>query len=380
MLYEVADLDGSAGPRGGDGQHLGADPDVDRVVPESLRSHPAVRALMRRFRREGCVPLSQVQRLAERLGGGDEMDADLVLLVERSGLDVRDDCSQATTPVSPAGAERVADLTADTLSVFLDEIGRVPLLTAAQEVELAKRVEAGDAAAKERMILANLRLVVFWAKRYQHLGVSLLDLIQEGVFGLIRAVEKFDSRREVRFSTYGSWWIRQSLRRAVHNKAREIRVPEELAERGRHLEVTRGGLQGSLGREPTDQELATATDLTLQEVRQVSDAARVVTSLDVPVGEEGEITLGELLPGEAGIEESVVVSLEERDLRAAVAELPEPHRTIILRRYGFHGEPVGYYRLGRELRMADRTVQKLEREALQMLSLRRELRALEPAA
>jgi RNA polymerase primary sigma factor len=376
----VAELGGFAGPGGGNGEHVQADPDVDRVVPESLRSHPAVRALIRHHRREGCVPLSQVHLLAERLSGGDEIDLDLVVLIERSGLAVRDDCSNSV-PASPAGGDRVADLTADTLSMFLEGIGRFPLLTAAEELELAKRVEAGDGVAKERMILANLRLVVFWARRYQHLGLSLLDLIQEGVFGLIRAVEKFDWRRGVKFSTYGSWWIRQSLLRAIRYKAREIRVPEELAERGRHLEATRGRLHGSLGREPTDHELATATDLTLDEVRQVSDAARVVTSLDVPVGDEGEITLGELLPGEPGVEESVVVSLEERDLRAAVGELPEPHRTIIRRRYGFDGEPVGYdYRLGGELRMADRTVAKLEREALQVLGLRRELHALEPAA
>ncbi|HET6954231.1 MAG TPA: sigma-70 family RNA polymerase sigma factor [Acidimicrobiales bacterium] len=378
-MPQEAEPGGFAGPGGGNGEHVEADPDVDRAVPESLRSHSAVRALIRHYRREGCVPLSQVQLLAERLGDGDEMDADLVVLIERSGLAVRDDCSNSV-PASPAAGDRVADLTADTLSMFLEEIGRFPLLTAAEELELTKRVEAGDAAAKERMILANLRLVVFWARRYQHLGLSLLDLIQEGVFGLIRAVEKFDWRRGVKFSTYGTWWIRQSLLRAIRYKAREIRVPEELAERGRHLEATRGRLQGSLGREPTDQELATATDLTLDEMRQVSDAARVVTSLDVPVGEEGEITLGELLPGEPGIEESVVVSLEERDLRAAVGELPEPHRTIIRRRYGFDGEPVGYYRLGRELRMADRTIAKLERDALEMLGLRRELHALEPAA
>jgi RNA polymerase primary sigma factor len=312
------------------------------------------------------------------LGGGDG-EAELIVLIEQAGLDVRDDCSQAT-PAAPVAANRVADLTADSLTVFLDEIGGVPLLTAAEEVELAKRIEAGDDVAKERMVLANLRLVVFWAKRYQHRGVSLLDLIQEGVFGLIRAVEKFDWRRGFKFSTYGTWWIRQSLQRAIQNKAREIRIPEGLAKRGRHLELAREQLQESLGREPTDEELAAETGLTLDQVRQVHDAARVVTSLDVPVGEEGAVTLGELMAGEPGIEESVVMSLEESDLRRAVAELPEPHRAIIRRRYGFDGEPVGYYRLGRDLHMADRTVQRLEREALQLLGLRRELVALQPAA
>lgn len=344
-----------------------------------LRSHAAVRSLLRRYRREGCVPLSEIEGVAQRLDGGDEVEAALITSIEAAGLDVRDDCSQAVT-ASPVSADRIADLTAGTLSVFLDEIGRVPLLSAAEETELAKRIEAGDQVAKDRMVLANLRLVVFWAKRYQHRGLSLLDLVQEGVFGLIRAVEKFDWRRGFKFSTYGSWWIRQSLQRAIQSKAREIRIPEGIAERGRHVEAARQDLQERLGRDPSDEEMARQAGLTLDQVRQVQDAARVVTSLDMPVGEEGEVTLGELLPGERGLEESVVMSLQERDLHEALAALPEPHRTIIRRRYGFEGEPVGYYRLGRELRMADRTVQKLENEALQMLGLRRELRALEPAA
>jgi RNA polymerase primary sigma factor len=355
-----------------------AEPGAEPVTKD-VQSHRAVRSLIRRYRRDGCVPLSEVERVAERLDGGDEVEAALIVSIEDAGLDVRDDCSK-TASASPVSADQVADLTAGTLSAFLGEIGRVPLLTAAEEIELAKRIEAGDPVAKDRMVLANLRLVVFWAKRYQHRGLSLLDLIQEGVFGLIRAVEKFDWRRGFKFSTYGTWWIRQSLQRALQRQAREIRIPEGIAERGRHLEAARQTLQERLGRDPSDDEMAHETGLTSDQVRQVQDAARVVTSLDLPVGEEGDITLGELLPGEQGIEESVVMSLQERDVHEAVAALPEPHRTIIRRRYGFEGEPVGYYRLGRDLRMADRTVQKLEREALQMLGLRRELSALEPAA
>jgi RNA polymerase primary sigma factor len=359
---------------------MGVTPDEnDEPIVADLRDDPAVRSLVRRYRRDACVPLSEVERVAERLDGSEQMEAALIESIEAEGLAVRDDCSQAVV-ASPVPAERIADLTADTLSSFLDEIGQVPLLTAEEEVRLAKRIEAGDEQAKERMVMANLRLVVFWAKRYQNRGLSLLDLIQEGVFGLIRAVEKFDWRRGFKFSTYGTWWIRQSLQRAIQRQGREIHLPEAIAERGRHIETARQQFVEEFDHEPTDEDLAEATGLTIDQVRQVQDAARVVTSLDVPVGEEGDITLGELRPGQREMEESVVVSLQERHVREAVASLPEPHRTIIKRRYGFEGEPIGYYRLGRDLHMADRTVQKLEGEALRMLSLRRELSALEEAA
>jgi RNA polymerase primary sigma factor len=355
------------------------------MEPASLRSQVAVRSLIRRFRPEGCVPMSEVDRVAGRLAGssddnddgngGDHLVLALVEAIEGAGLDVRDDCSRQA-PGRLLNGEQVAELTADTLGSFLDEVGRVPLLSAAEQVELAKRIEAGDAVARERMIMANLRLVVFWARRYQHQSLGLLDLIQEGVFGLMRAVEKFDWRQGFRFSTYATWWIRQSLQRAIQYKAREIRLPADIADRGRRLEVARAELGRVLGREPSDGELAEETGLTLDQIHQVQDVARVVTSLDMPVGEERDVTFGELLPGESGLEESVVLSLEERDLRQAVAALPEPHRTIITRRYGFDGEPVGRWKLGREMHMADKTVRRLETEAIQMLGLRRELSAL----
>lgn len=324
--------------------------------------------------------MSEVERLAERLDGEDETEAALVSLIETAGLDVRDDCSQHSA-VGAVTGDRMAEMTADSLGLFLDEIGRVPLLTASDEIELAKRIEAGDETAKQRMIMANLRLVVFWARRYEGQGIALLDLIQDGVFGLVRAVEKFDWRRGFKFSTYATWWIRQSLQRAIQYRSREIRLPAEIADRGRRIAAARAELERLAGREPTEAELAAETDLTVDEVREVLDTARVVTSLDMPVGEEGDTVLGELLPGDPGFEEALVVSLDERELRRAVDALPEPHRTVIRRRYGFEdGKPAGRYRLGRELQMADKTVQKVEREAIEMLGLRRELAALQETA
>jgi RNA polymerase primary sigma factor len=348
--------------------------------PAELRSHVAVRSLLRRFRRQGCVPMSEIHRVAERLGGGTPVEAALIELIEAADLDVRDDCSKVGPGVGRLSGGRLAELTADSLAVFLDEIGRVPLLTASDEIELAKRIAAGDTTARDRMVLANLRLVVHWARRYQDRGLGLLDLIQEGVFGLIRAVEKFDWQRGFKFSTYGTWWIRQSLQRAVQNKGREIRLPVDMADRARHLEAARVELAHVLERAPTADELATETGLTVAQVREVQDAARVVASLDAPVGDAGDVGLGDLLPGEEGFEESVVVSLRHRDLRAAVEALPEPHRTIVRLRYGLDGDPVGCWRLARDLHMAPKTLAKREREAIEMLALRRELAALERPA
>jgi RNA polymerase primary sigma factor len=354
-----------------------------------LRSHVAVRSIVRRYRRQGCVPMSEVERLAERLAAhddrdqdGDQTEAALVSLIETAGLDVRDDCSQSSTSTShPLTSSRIADMTADSLAIFLDEIGRVPLLTAAAEIELAKRIEAGEEVAKERMVMANLRLVVFWARRYEGQGIGLLDLIQDGVFGLVRAVEKFDWRRGFKFSTYATWWIRQSLQRAIQHRSREIRLPADLADRARRLATARVELEHALGREPTPEELAERSGLSHEEIEEVSNTARVVTSLDTPVGDDGGAALGDLVPGETSFEEALVVSLEQREVRRAVDGLPEPHRTVIRRRYGFDGDrPIGRYRLGRDLRMADKTVQKVEREAIAMLGLHRELDALRPSA
>src|SRR5581483_10693708 len=176
--------------------------------------------------------------------------------------------------------ETVAAMTTDSLQLFLNEAGRYKLLTAAEEVALAKRIERGDQEAKNLMINSNLRLVVSIAKRYQGHGLSLLDLIQEGVIGLIRAVEKFDHRRGFKFSTYATWWIRQAVQRAVANKARTIRVPVDVFDRERKLARTERELAASLGREPTEEEVVAAAGLTEDELVRVREAARAVTSLD----------------------------------------------------------------------------------------------------
>jgi RNA polymerase primary sigma factor len=335
---------------------------------------PRVAAFVRQHSRRGCVEFSAVQALADQLGLDDDGIADLCDELEQRGLRLDDDCGRSQ-PVTRYDNRDIAVTTGDALRLFLDEIGRYPLLTAEDEVELAKRIEQGDREAKDRMVNANLRLVVHIAKRYQNQGLCLLDLIQEGIFGLIRAVEKFDWRRGFKFSTYATWWIRQSLQRALQKGAREIHLPVHVGERARRIERARDKLAKKLDRDPTDEEVARDTGLSPKQVREVLDAARVVASLDMPVGEEGDTSFGDLMVGESDeFTDAVHLSLEEDDVRRAVAALPEPQRTVIRLRYGLGvDEPQSVHRVGRLLRMGPRRVRDLEADGLTRLALRREV-------
>ena len=275
----------------------------------------------------------------------------------------------------------LAGATTDALQLFLNEISRYPLLSAAQEVELAKRFECGDLAAKERMIQSNLRLVVSIAKRYQGHELALLDLIQEGVIGLIRAVEKFDWRRGYKFSTYATWWITQAVQRGVGNKSRTIRVPIHVLDIERKLAKAEVALQARLGRAPSDEELAKAAKVSLAQVLEARQTARAVTSLDLEVGEEGGATLGDLLPGRSPEPvEEIHVSLRDTALRTAVEALPEPYRSVVGLRYGLDEEPLTVEMTRRRLHISRDKVMAFEREALERLAVERELQALREAA
>jgi RNA polymerase primary sigma factor len=228
-----------------------------------------------------------------------ELDDELVAGVheelERREIEVTDDCVRDGAGDAEYSNGDLATATVDSLRLFLNEIGRYPLLTAVEEVELAKRIERGDRAAKEQMINSNLRLVVSIAKRYQGHGLSLLDLIQEGVLGLIRAVEKFDWRRGFKFSTYATWWIRQAVQRGVQNRSRTIRVPVHVAEIERRAARTESELAVKLGRIPSQEEVAAAAKIPVDKILQAREAVRMLTSLDRPLGEDGSGTLGELI-------------------------------------------------------------------------------------
>jgi RNA polymerase primary sigma factor len=339
-------------------------------------------ALIDRAEEEGCVNLSQFSELVQEL----ELDEDELARVYEDlgerGIELSDDCGRVRDDTVVIDGD-LTHATTDALQLFLNEAGRYKLLTAEEEVELAKRIERGDKEAKDLMINSNLRLVVSIAKRYQGHGLSLLDLIQEGIIGLIRAVEKFDYRKGFKFSTYATWWIRQAVQRGVANKSRTIRIPVHIVEREQKIARAERELVVKLGRQPTDQELAKAAKLPLKQVREVKSAARAVTSLDKPIGDDDSGTYGELFASEqVDTDEEVEVSLREETLRKALADLPEREREVLKLRYGLDGdrEPMSLEAIGRELGITRERVRQIEANALQTLSMLREVAGLREAA
>jgi len=346
---------------------------------QELADELAARAEARELR---CVDLSDLSDLVQE----QELDEDhaqaLQDLLEERGLEVRDDCGRGQVEETTYVNDDLAQRTTDAMSLFLQEVRRYPLLSREQEIELAQRIERGDLDAKERLVNSNLRLVIANARKYQGHELPLLDLIQEGILGLIRAAEKFDYRKGFKFSTYATFWIRQAIQRALDNRARTIRIPVHLGQRERKIARAQRELAAQLGREPTQDEVAQAAGLEPEEVREALDAARVVTSLDRPVGEDEETSLGSLLPSDQRApEEEVEISLREEALERALARLPERERAVVKLRYGVGGdEPVPLGETGRLLGLSSDAVRRLERKALSELAESRELEALRPAA
>jgi len=345
---------------------------------------PELSALLEHGRERGCIEESELSRAVEALDLDHEQVEAVADRLQEEGVDINDDCGlRAMRPTAFTNRE-LAGYTTDALQLFLNEAGRHRLLMPEEEIELSKRIERGDLEAKERLITANLRLVVSIARKYQGTSeLTLLDLIQEGMFGLIRAAEKFDWRKGFRFSTYATLWIRQAIGRAIDERGRTIRLPINVAQRERRIAAAERDLSTRLGRAPTVEEIAAEAELDPAQVAEMRDVARKVTSLERPLGEDGESELGDLLPGEESPpDEEVELALAQETVRHVVRSLPDREREVIQLRFGLNGDPqpVSIREAAERLDLRPAEVRRLEQRGLEELALRRELAALREAA
>jgi len=264
----------------------------------------------------------------------------------------------------------VSAISADSLQLFLTEIGKVELLTAAQEVELAKRIERGDQRAKQEMVEANLRLVVSIAKRHRNRGLPFLDLIQEGTIGLMRAAEKFDHRRGFKFSTYATWWIRQAVARALADKARTIRIPVNVVEKLNEIARSERKLRSELCREPSPIEISSDVDLPLHEVERILRSSQTPVSLEQPAGAEGEAEFGHFLPDDNTPlpDEVAQVAMRKETLTKILHTLPQRRRRVLELRYGLDGEePRSLEEVGRTFNVSRERIRQIECQSLDQL-------------
>jgi RNA polymerase primary sigma factor len=360
----------------------GEEPQLTQQQISELLETEGARSLVEAAEERGHVEPTELEAFALEHDLDDADVEQLTRELEAIGLEVNDPRSEEDAkPAQPEPKTPNPDVvvgSADSLQLFLADVGRHKLLTASEEVTLAKAIERGDMLAKRRMIESNLRLVVSIAKGYRGLGVPFLDLIQEGTLGLNRAVEKFDWRRGFKFSTYATWWIRQSVQRAVANHARTIRVPVHVVERQQKLSRAARRLEVELGREATKDELAEATGLPMQHVDEALGAAHASVSLNQTVGSDDEGELGDLFADREAADpfDEAEESLRRQGVRKALDALPERERRILELRFGFEGEPWTLEAIGHELDLTRERVRQLEAQALARLSALRELSAV----
>jgi RNA polymerase primary sigma factor len=345
------------------------------VEIDNVLATPELQELVEAAEQTGSLRYSELAEMIEMLRL-EPLEVDAVYrTLEQRGIEI---VEQQPEPQPAPPPQPVLETTTDALQLFLRDAGRHPLLTAAQEVELAKRIERGDAQAKQTMIQSNLRLVVSIAKNYRNQGLPFLDLIQEGTLGLIRAVEKFDWRRGYKFSTYATWWIRQAVARALADKARTIRMPVHIVERMQKLNRAERTLWTQLGREPSLEEIAEEANLPIAQAHEVKAAARASTSLDQPVGDTEDAVFGDFVAGEGPLpDEQVEVSLRCQALAEALAALSERERRVLILRYGLDdAEPKTLEEIGRRLGLTRERVRQIETEALKRLARLREMEAV----
>jgi RNA polymerase primary sigma factor len=358
----------------------GARVTAQQVVSSSERSVPDVllldetKSLLETGRVAGKLTTDEIALALDELDLEPGQADELYAAIDELQIEVVDGAAEEDAPDLD---EEPAEVSTDTLQLFLKDIGKVPLLTAAQEVELAKRIERGDHTAKQAMVEANLRLVVSIAKRYRNQGLPFLDLIQEGTIGLVRAAEKFDHRKGFKFSTYATWWIRQAVARALADKARTIRMPVHVVEKLNKIVRSERKLRAELGREPTTPEIATDLDLTLDEVEHIRRSAQTPVSLEKPVGDEEESEFGHFLTDETAPlpEEAAEVTMRKEALRAILGTLSQRERRVLELRYGLDGEqPKTLDEVGRTFNVTRERIRQIENQCL------KKLRALADAA
>ena len=330
---------------------------------DALDSSAAIAAFVHSAQERGFVRTTEIDALQHELELDEEALAWLRAQLEEFDVEIDDDKPELDLTPGAGG-------TTDALQLFLNDLGRYPLLNAAEEVALAKQIERGDLAAKERMVNCNLRLVVANAKKYQGHGVSLLDLIQDGIIGLNRAVEKFDYRKGFKFSTYATWWIRQACQRAVANQSATIRIPVHVQERRAKLRRARQRLETQLGRAPTVEELAEAAQLKLSHAEEALDAVEASVSLNQTIG-DGDQEFGDLFADTTNEDpiELADSALERERLHDALAQLDERERKVLELRFGLGdtAEATSLEEIGRELGFTRERIRQIETEALRRL-------------
>ncbi len=348
----------------------GVEQDVARVAADVLEIDEA-RALIETAQAAGSVSADDIALALDEL----ELDAGQIddvyraleeLQVEVVGVDLGTRDEKETRPSDV----ELREVSTDSLQLFLKDIGKVELLTAAQEVELAKRIERGDHRAKQEMVEANLRLVVSIAKRYRNQGLPFLDLIQEGTIGLVRAAEKFDYRKGFKFSTYATWWIRQAVARALADKARTIRMPVHVVEKLNKIVRSERKLRAELCREPTPQEVATDLDLPLDEVEQILRSAQAPVSLEKPVGDEEESEFGHFLTDDNAPlpDEAADTLMRTETLRKILDTLSHRERRVLELRYGLDGQhPRTLDEVGRTFNVTRERIRQIENQSLKKL-------------
>jgi RNA polymerase primary sigma factor len=341
--------------------------------------HDEARALVKQGQEAGFLTHSEVALGLNELGlDTAELEA-FYKELEELKIEVLDEAPDGQA----AAGENAREVSTDALQLFLKDIGRVPLLTAAQEVELAKRIERGDHGAKQKMVESNLRLVVSIAKNYRNQGLPFLDLIQEGTIGLVRAAEKFDYRKGFKFSTYATWWIRQAVARALADKARTIRMPVHVVEKLNKIGRSERKLLSELGRDPTNVEIAVDLELTIEEVEQVRRSAQAPISLEKPVGDEEESEFGHFLADEnaAAPDGAAEETFRKEVLLRVLDGLSHRERRVLELRYGLGGEqPCTLDEVGRTFNVTRERVRQIENQSLKKLQAMAESQRLKEVA